>query len=562
MTLRRSWPWQRLPGPVSGRASPAIHAVVAGVLALALVHLAAQPFGRAAVMASRTDAVTAASLVTAEIDRRLTATFTAARTLAAESAVEGMFPMPHFQDLVRHVQVHVPTIRHAGAIVDGVIVEVAPQAGNEAAVGLDLRRLPEQWPTVQRVLERREVVLDGPVDLIQGGRALIERRPVIAPGPDGTPGEGELMGVLSIVISLDTLFADLPKPSSDAVAALGLRLGPAGADGTSAMLWGDPGAFAGTPLLIDIPVPGTLWQMAVVPTVEAVRDVPGWPLVQALEVLAALAIAAGVYMLRARALDARAAAAERAAMLDDLQRSQAELEQFTRAASHDLQEPLRMIGSYLQLLQRRYQGRLDADADTYIAFAVDGARRMRQQIVDLVAFTSVGGESPPLQRVSTQSCLSEALEALQTQIAVTGAHVEVGPLPDAIAEPPQLVAVFRHLIGNALRYRRPDVPPEVHVSGCTDPDDPELLRFTVADNGAGIAPEYRESVFQVFRRLVTPAHSDGSGMGLPLCRRIVEHAGGRIWLADGPDGGTIVHFTLHATAGPDPAPPPPRLEAA
>lgn len=547
MNLRRHWPWPQGVGRVLwNRASPAVVAALAGVAMFALIYSAAQPFGQAALLKAHADAATAGRLVAVEISRRLTVALSVAHTLAAEAAVNGVFPMPRFQELVRHIQTDAPTIRHVAAVVDGVIVDVAPRAGNEAVLGIDLRTLPDQWPMVQRALERRETTLDGPIALIQGGRALVERRPVIAPGADGTPGAGEVMGVISVVISLDALFADLPHPRPDIAAALGLRFGEAGTDGSSAMLWGDAAAFSGTPQLIDIPVPGTLWQLAVVPAVDNVRQLPGWALVRTLEILAALGTAVGAYLLRARALDIRAAATERAAMLENLRRSSDELEQFTRAASHDLQEPLRMIASYLQLLQRRYQGRLDADADAYIAFAVEGARRMRRQIVDLVAFTSLGDEGPPLQRVSASSCLNEALETLKPQILRTGAHIRIDPLPEAVADGAQLVAVFRHLVGNALHYRRPEVIPDIHISAIRDPDDITMVRFTVADNGPGIAPQYRESVFQVFRRLVPPAHSEGSGMGLALCRRIVQHAGGRIWLDDAPDLGTTVHFTLRA----------------
>ncbi|HEX5504736.1 MAG TPA: PAS domain S-box protein [Thermomicrobiales bacterium] len=236
----------------------------------------------------------------------------------------------------------------------------------------------------------------------------------------------------------------------------------------------------------------------------------------------------------------RLAAAELERQKAELARSNAELEQFAYVASHDLQEPLRMVASYTQLLQRRYRGRLDADADEFIAFAVDGATRMQQLIQDLLAYSRVGTRGRPFAPVDTGALVDGVLGDLAARLAETGGVVERGDLPVVTADPVQLRQVFQNLIDNALKYHGA-APPRAAI---TAERAGACWRFAVRDNGVGIAPEYAGRVFGLFQRLHTQADYPGTGIGLAICQKIVQRHGGRIWLESAPGRGTIFFFTL------------------
>ncbi len=229
----------------------------------------------------------------------------------------------------------------------------------------------------------------------------------------------------------------------------------------------------------------------------------------------------------------------------ELQHSNAELEQFAYVASHDLQEPLRMVISYTQMLQRRYAGRLDADADQFIAFAVDGATRMQQLINDILAYSQVGTRSKEVESTDCEKVLSTALANLQAAIAESGAVVTHSPLPTVMADGMHLGQVFQNLIGNAIKYHS-EKRPEVDVGA--ERRNGEWL-FSVRDNGIGIDPSYRERVFGVFERLHTRDEYPGTGIGLAICKRIVERQGGRIWVESQPGMGATFFFTLPAAKG-------------
>ncbi|MFG2621812.1 CHASE3 domain-containing protein [Streptomyces sp. NPDC048507] len=225
----------------------------------------------------------------------------------------------------------------------------------------------------------------------------------------------------------------------------------------------------------------------------------------------------------------------------DLQRSNAELEQFAYVASHDLQEPLRKVSSFTQLLQRRYGGQLDAKADQYISFAVDGANRMQTLINDLLDFSRVGRVHHELQDVDLERTLERTLSALSVAVEEAGAVITHDPLPTLAADPTQMGMLWQNLIGNAVKFRRPGTEPRVHVSAARDG---ALWRFTVTDDGIGIAPEFTEKIFVIFQRLHTKDAYSGSGIGLAMCKKIVEFHGGTITVdPDYRDGARIV-FTL------------------
>jgi signal transduction histidine kinase len=232
----------------------------------------------------------------------------------------------------------------------------------------------------------------------------------------------------------------------------------------------------------------------------------------------------------------------------ELERSNSELEQFAYVASHDLQEPLRKVASFCQLLQRRYVGQLDARADQYIEFAVDGAKRMQALIDDLLAFSRVGRFDREPVLVSCASALSEARVNLAAEIRATGAAIDAAELPPVRAEFSLLTSVFQNLLGNALKFRS-DQPPVIKVS-VTRQDD-SFWRFSVADNGIGIEPEYAERIFVIFQRLHSRTDYEGTGIGLAMTRKIIEHYGGLIWLDTTHQGGACFCFTLPVAAADD-----------
>jgi signal transduction histidine kinase len=236
----------------------------------------------------------------------------------------------------------------------------------------------------------------------------------------------------------------------------------------------------------------------------------------------------------------RAANATLEARALDLERSNAELEQFAYVASHDLQEPLRKVASFCQLLQRRYIGQLDARADQYIEFAVDGAKRMQALIDDLLAFSRVGRGEREAVLVSAASALSQARVNLTTEIRKSGAVIQTTELPVVKVEFSLVTSLFQNLLSNAIKFRG-DKPPVIEVAAVRHGGD---WLFSVADNGIGIEPEFAERIFVIFQRLHDRTAYAGTGIGLAMCRKIVEHYGGRIWLDTDYQPGAKFNFTL------------------
>ncbi|KOV80731.1 histidine kinase [Nocardia sp. NRRL S-836] len=226
----------------------------------------------------------------------------------------------------------------------------------------------------------------------------------------------------------------------------------------------------------------------------------------------------------------------------ELQRSNSELEQFAYVASHDLQEPLRKVASFCQLLQRRYGGQLDERADQYIDFAVDGAKRMQGLINDLLAFSRVGRITRERTMVDLNQTVHQLLDSFSDRIEETGATVVVGDLPSVRGEATLLSAVFQNLMSNALKFRGQDAP----VISIEAERDGDMWKFAVQDNGIGIEPEYADRIFVIFQRLHPKDAYPGTGIGLAMCRKIVEYHGGTIWLKTDVDSGTRFEFTLPA----------------
>ncbi|WP_068278592.1 sensor histidine kinase [Aldersonia kunmingensis] len=269
------------------------------------------------------------------------------------------------------------------------------------------------------------------------------------------------------------------------------------------------------------------------------------------------AIATDVENMRQRIVDeldaarqARERLAEQADALDEqaieLRRSNAELEQFAYVASHDLQEPLRKVASFSQLLEKRYGDQLDDRAHEYIGFAVDGAKRMQVLINDLLTFSRVGRLNVATSDVDLDSAVNTALDNLSTTIEENGAQIVLpeGPLPHVSGDPTLFVMLWQNLIGNAVKFRQPDTAPRIVVEYEPGPENDGEWLFSVTDNGIGIGEEFVDKVFVIFQRLHGRDVYTGTGIGLALCKKIVEYHGGTIWIDSSFTEGTRFHFTL------------------
>jgi signal transduction histidine kinase len=233
-----------------------------------------------------------------------------------------------------------------------------------------------------------------------------------------------------------------------------------------------------------------------------------------------------------------------------LERSNHDLQQFAFVASHDLQEPLRMVSSYLGLLSKTCQGKLEAEAEKYLAFAVDGATGMQALIRDLLAYAQVSSQAPMLTRTRLNEVVSQARYALLAAIRETGAEIAIAPLPELEVDPLKISLVFQNLLSNAIKFCQPSGKPCIQIEAQQEGSE---WRISVRDSGIGFDPKYAKKIFGAFQRLHGKDAYPGTGIGLAICHRIVEIHGGRIWAEATPGGGATFHFTLPALADPLPA---------
>jgi len=234
---------------------------------------------------------------------------------------------------------------------------------------------------------------------------------------------------------------------------------------------------------------------------------------------------------------------------EEVKRSNHDLEQFAYIASHDLQEPLRAVGGYVKLLQHRFPQKMDANALEYIQGATEGVDRRSRLISDLLAFSRVGARGGNFQPASLEGILNEALHNLQASLRSTPAKIIREPLPTLAVDATQIMQLFQNLIGNALKFRS-ERPLEIRIGARLEPG---RWVISIRDNGIGIEPQYFERIFQIFQRLHTRKHYPGTGIGLAICKKIIERHDGAIWVESTPGQGSTFHFALPATA-PQPTP--------
>jgi PAS domain S-box-containing protein len=265
-----------------------------------------------------------------------------------------------------------------------------------------------------------------------------------------------------------------------------------------------------------------------------------WHLISAIPIYNTAKEIVAAYLTLTDITERKRAEEELRGVMEDLDRSNKDLQQFASIASHDLQEPLRMVGSYTQLLAKRYEGQLDEKAKEYIAYVVEGAARMQRLVNDLLTYSRVGTRGNPMETRDSHSILGEAIENLAVLIGESKAIITVDVLPIVSADASQLVQVFQNLLANAIKFRGGDIP-RIHVS--VKEEKYEWV-FSVRDNGIGIGKQYAERIFLIFQRLHTREEYPGTGIGLAVCKRIVERHGGRIWFESEPGKGSVFFFTV------------------
>lgn len=428
---------------------------------------------------------------------------------------------------------------------------IQPYAGNESVLGFDVASDPQRREALERARVSGEPVVTGRLRLVQEAEAqagFLLVLPLYAndtlpdtPAARGQQLRGYAVGAFRVKDMVDAVLKrvdgrGLNLRIEDDTAGVGERelygtsvKGPYD-EADEGLSWRTTLSFA-----------QRQWTLYFTPTPDYLASQRSWAawLVLAAGLLFTALLGAFLLILTGRARRIEQVVAERT---EELKRSNRELEQFAYVASHDLQEPLRMVSSYVQLLAKRYRDKLDSDANEFIEFAVDGATRMQRLIQDLLAYSRVGTRGQTLVDCDLETALTWACTNLQAAIEESQAQITHDPLPWVVGDAAQLGQLMQNLIANALKFRGREAPC-IHVSARRHG---ALWQVGVQDNGIGIDPAYFEQIFVIFQRLHTREQYAGTGIGLAICKKIVERHGGRIWVESAPGQGTTFYFTLPA----------------
>ncbi len=460
-----------------------------------------------------------------------------------------------------------------------VTLFAAPEQWWEEFVGFDHASDPRRLSAIEQAIARGGVAASDrlqPNGAEQGGCRIALALPTPVPSNEAVGERGVLMATVRVDAIVARALSYLRPAGIDVrlidesagVSGLVLHQEPAECEKTGEPLPADPGWEPPMREAEVIDLADRRWVVVCTPTESYIAARRAWTplMLPVMGAIGSLLVGsyAGVLRDRRRAVesqvaqrtaeleqanaDLRAMVAERrraeqrlATTAEELVRSNQELEQFAYVASHDLQEPLRMVAGYVQLLQSRYAGKLDAEAEAFIGQAVEGAERMRRLIDDLLAYARVDRQPLEARPVDMNAVVAQAWENLAAATSEARATLKTDRLPTVVGDATQLTAVMQNLLANAVKFRHEDQAPVIHVWGEATGDG---HKFTVADNGIGIDGHDRQDVFMVFHRLHSRDAYPGSGLGLAICKRIVERHGGEIWFEPNPTGGTRFHFTI------------------
>lgn len=493
---------------------------------------------------SRAQVLDSLSTKRAALEASLNARLHLVRGLAAFAQTADEVTEQRFAAFASSLLANRTTVRGLVLAPDCVIRYVYPMETNASALGVNLLEIPRFQAIIRQTIETNQLTVAGPAALVQGGTGLIGRIPVFR----HVGGQRVLWGLAIMVLDVPSLLADA-QLVDDHQFNYAIR----GRDGLGAqgeVFFGNGDLFDDDPVLLDVSIPNGSWQLAAAPAGGWHAASPRRPLLLAAGVLAALLTALAVHALMSQATrlrhaidDSRASESQLRQAVDALVASNAELERFAYVASHDLQEPLRTITSFAQLLERRSAERLQDEDKEYLAFIVGGARRMHALVNDLLAYSRVTNKGAPFAPIATDALVGRVLQNLHESIHSAQATIVIGTLPPVLGDEMQVAQLFQNLLGNAVKFHRPGVAPRITVEATLATDG---VLFSVADNGIGIEPEYRTHIFTIFKRLHPGDSYPGTGIGLAICKRILDRHGGRIWVEQSKDGGAVFFFTLPA----------------
>lgn len=416
-------------------------------------------------------------------------------------------------------------------LVEGsVIARTYPLKGNEPTIGFDIKN--DHYEAALESIERKAMYFEGPIELVQGGVGLVGRNPVFR--------QGKFWGFAVAVVRQSTLLEaiGLDQTSGQFEYQLAKQL----EDGTWMIFYGNEQAFVDGVFSSEF-LPVCNWMVTV-----RMKKPQAWnkmlPVV-GLGFLLALTLGfLGAYMARQPATlhhMVRESTEQLQTRSDQLAKTNEELERFAYAISHDLQEPLRMISSFLTLLQKKYAPKLDDKANQYIHMAVDGASRMRQIILDILDLSRVGRIQGEEQEENMAMVVEQVAKMYEIQLKAMNGKITIGELPTLVMVRAEALQIFQNLMSNAIKYADKERPLDIQVSARKVDS---FWEFSLADNGIGIEPEHFDRIFQIFQRLHTRQEYSGTGVGLSIVKKIVESKGGRVWVESVPSQGSTFLFTL------------------